>query len=157
MSNVTTVASHFGVSAAPDDETIRLAGQGPQRLVLDILSLEGGASPTIKVTATELIESTKEIQILSADGNALDDFCSGPNSKGIAVGQICRGRGAENGERHSLPVLCFHRTQSIFRGRGNPRGGLNWQCYCRDCGGCQSAHAKLYRGRRSSGHHGGIR
>ena len=82
MSSV-TIASHFGISAAPADETVKLSGQGPQRLVLDILELAGGTSPTIQVILTELIESVKEVQILSNDGSALDTF---------APGRVVRGR-----------------------------------------------------------------
>ena len=87
MSNVTTVASHFGVSAAPADETIRLSGQGPQRLVLDILELSGGTSPTIQVILTELIPSVKELQVLSADGKALDSFTPGRVIRGRESGK----------------------------------------------------------------------
>ena len=86
--SILTVASHFGVSAAPDDETIRLSGQGPQRLVLDILELSGGTSPTVQVVATELIPSVKEIQILSNDGNALDTFEPGRTIRGSQSGKF---------------------------------------------------------------------
>ena len=87
MSNVHTVASHFGVDAAPADETIRLAGQGPQRLVLDILEITGGNNATVQVVATELIPSVKEIQILSDDGNALDTFTPGRTIRGSQSGK----------------------------------------------------------------------
>ena len=85
--SIVTVASHFGISAAPSDATIKLAAQGPQRLVLDILELSGGASPTIQVTMAELIESTKEIQVLSNDGNALDTFEPGRTIRGSQSGK----------------------------------------------------------------------
>ena len=83
MSNTVTLASHFGVTTAPADETIKLSGQGPQRLVLDMLALEGGASPTIQVVMSELVESTKEIEIVSNDNSAVDTF---------EAGRVVRGR-----------------------------------------------------------------
>ena len=85
--SILTVASHFGISAAPADETIKLSGQGPQRLVLDILSLEGGASPTIQVTATELLESVKELEIVSNDSSAVDVFTAGRVVRGRESGK----------------------------------------------------------------------
>ena len=85
--SILTVASHFGIDAAPADETIRLSGQGPQRLILDILELSGGASPTIQVVATELIESTKEIQVTSNDGGTLDTFTPGRVIRGRESGK----------------------------------------------------------------------
>ena len=88
MSNTHTLSSHFGVSAAPDDQTTRLSGQGPQRLVLDILELSGGTSPTIQVVATELIESTKEIQVTSNDGGTLDTFTPGRTVRGSQSGKF---------------------------------------------------------------------
>ena len=87
MSNTVTIASHFGVTTAPADETIKLSGQGPQRLVLDILELSGGASPTIQVVMTELVESTKEVQVISNDGNTLDAFVSGRVVRGRESGK----------------------------------------------------------------------
>ena len=87
MSNLITVASHFSVSAAPADETIKLSGQGPQRLVLDILSLEGGASPTVQVVMTELVESVKEVEVVSNDANAIDSFTPGRVVRGRESGK----------------------------------------------------------------------
>ena len=85
--SITTVASHFSVDAAPADQTVKLSGKGPQRLVLDILALEGGATPTVQVVMTELIQSTKEIQILSNDGSALDTFTAGRVVRGSQSGK----------------------------------------------------------------------
>ena len=87
MSNVTTIASHFSVDSAPANETVKLSGKGPQRLVLDILSLQGGSTPTVRAVLTELIPSVKEIQVLSVDGNALDTFTAGRVVRGRESGK----------------------------------------------------------------------
>ena len=56
----TTVDRHFGITQAPDSKDIKL-DPAARRLILDILALEGGASPTIKVTETEIHESTSSL------------------------------------------------------------------------------------------------
>ena len=85
--SITTIAGHFSVDTAPANETIKLRGQGPQRLILDVLNLAGGTNPTIQVVATELIESVKEIQVLSSDANAIDSFTPGRTFRGSQSGK----------------------------------------------------------------------
>ena len=88
MNNLVTVASHFSVDAAPSNETIRLSGgSNPKRLVLDILALAGGSNPTIQLVLTELVESTKEIEIVTNDANAIDDFTAGRVVRGRESGK----------------------------------------------------------------------
>ena len=50
----TTVDKHFSVTAAPAHKDIKL-DPGARRLVLDVLALEGGASPMITATLSEHI------------------------------------------------------------------------------------------------------
>ena len=85
--SILTVASHFSVDSAPPNENIKLSGQGPQRLILDVLNLAGGTNPTVQVVAHELIESVKEIQVLSNDANAIDDFTAGRVVRGRESGK----------------------------------------------------------------------
>ena len=85
--SVTTIASHFSVDAAPADDDVRLIGQGPKRLILDILELTGGTSPTIQVVMSELVESTKEIEIVSNDNSAVDTFEAGRVIRGSQSGK----------------------------------------------------------------------
>ena len=83
-----TVASHFGVTAAPADQTIKLSGgSNPKRLVLDVLEITGGTNATVQVTMVELIESVKEIQVLSNDGSAIDSFTPGRVVRGSQSGK----------------------------------------------------------------------
>ena len=86
--SIITVASHFSVDSAPANETIRMSGgSNPQRLVLDILALEGGSNPTIQTVLTELIPSTMEIEVLPNDSNAIDSFTPGRTFRGSQSGK----------------------------------------------------------------------
>ena len=83
--NAITVDAHFGLTAAPDSKDIKL-DPGARRLILDVLELTGGASPTLQVTATEIHESTREVQVISNDARALDDFTPGRTVRGSQSG-----------------------------------------------------------------------
>ena len=101
--SITTIASHFSVDAAPSNETIRLSGgSNPKRLVLDILALAGGSTPTIQVILTELVESTKDIQVLSSDANAIDSFTPGRTFRGSQSGKyaVVAGQRAVSGTHY---------------------------------------------------------
>ena len=125
MSNLVTVASHFAVSAAPADETVKLSGQGPQRLVLDILELSGGASPTIQVVATELIESTKEIQVTSNDGNALDTFTGGRVVRGSQSGKHATVTGQRSASNIDYLAYVDSGPSQFFQGETVEERGLS--------------------------------
>ena len=124
MSNLVTVANHFSVSAAPADETVKLSGQGPQRLVLDILELSGGASPKIQVVATELIESVKEIQILSYDGNAIDNFTAGRVVRGSQSGKHATATGQRTASGTHYLAFADNGPSQFFEGETIEERGL---------------------------------
>ena len=73
-----TIDSHFGLSAAPADQFIKLTPKD-RRLSLDILSITGG---TIRAILMEAIPSQKEIAILSIDDDVVDTFTPGRMIRG---------------------------------------------------------------------------
>ena len=83
---ILTIDKHFALTAAPADRVIRL-DPSARRLTLDIIELTGGASPTIKATLTERVPSFKEIEIVSADANAIDSFTPGRTIRGSQSGK----------------------------------------------------------------------
>ena len=82
----TTVFATFGIDAAPADHDIQVA-PGTRQLILDVLELKGGTSPTVQVTAKELFPSTREIQIVSVDIEAVDTFTAGRTIRGRQSGK----------------------------------------------------------------------
>ena len=124
MSNVHTVASHFGVDSAPSDDDVRLSGKVPQRLVLDILSLEGGASPTIQVTMTELVESTKEIEIVSNDNSAVDTFEAGRVIRGSQSGKHATATGQRTASGTHYLAFADSGPSQLFAGETIEERGL---------------------------------
>ena len=83
--NAITVDAHFGVTSAPDSKDIKL-DPGARKLILDVLALQGGASPMLTATLTEIFQSTREISIASNDGNAVDSFVPGRTIRGSQSG-----------------------------------------------------------------------
>ena len=79
--NAISVDGHFNVTAAPASKDIRL-DPGARRLILDVLQLTGGATPTVQCRAKEIHESTREIQVISNDARALDTFTPGRTIRG---------------------------------------------------------------------------
>ena len=114
MSRFTTVDSNFSVSTAPGDKDIQLPlTNGPIRLAVDILELSGGTNPAVQVTAQELIESYREIEIEGAGTFTPGRMLRGDRSGLFAVSLGTRTAGGVTYLRFSGPKANFQIGETV--------------------------------------------
>ena len=114
MSRFNTVASYFDLTVIPDDKDIRLPEKnGPIQMALDVLKLNGGTNPTIQVTATELVESYREIEIEGAGTFTPGRMLRGDRSGLFAVSLGTRTAGGVTYLRFSGPKANFQIGETV--------------------------------------------